>query len=333
MRLATLTFTLTSALACDPLDQNPGPDTDGAPIPEPSSSPALFGPKAPPQPPPDPDKPQADTDKEGYPGVCGNGILEPDEACDLGDSNDDHGACTTACKLPKCGDGFLQPGEACDAGPANTDDDSYASCRTDCTHGGPYCGDHDVDPDHEECDEGPQGDDTCTAVCSFVGYVAFVTSTVYTGAQVEGLVEADFHCKVQAQKAGLPRATHFMAWLSTSNEDAKNRLAHVELPYFRLDGEMVAHHWGDLTDGSLLHAIAVNEYAEPVDGQAWTNTGIDGESASVLDCNNWTLNSPLDASIYGEVDSSGPLWTDSGDFAPCSHEKRLYCLEQPTDGG
>jgi len=96
--------------------------------------------------------------------VCGNGVTEPGEQCDLGLSN---GACPAVCSAtcelnncvdPECGDAIIQPGEECDLnnwGPivGCTDFDTYTggplSCGSDCyfntslcigTPGG-YCGD------------------------------------------------------------------------------------------------------------------------------------------------------------------------------------------------
>src|SRR5512138_2257210 len=50
--------------------------------------------------------------------ICGNGVLEPGEACDDGSASDDrnYGGCTTQCKLgERCGDGQVNgPGEECD---------------------------------------------------------------------------------------------------------------------------------------------------------------------------------------------------------------------------
>jgi fibro-slime domain-containing protein len=52
--------------------------------------------------------------------VCGDGIVTPDEACDLGkDKNTGaYGTCNADCTLtPRCGDGILNGPEDCDGGP------------------------------------------------------------------------------------------------------------------------------------------------------------------------------------------------------------------------
>lgn len=63
------------------------------------------------------------------PAGCGNGIVEADEACDLGFANAQDGACTPECTVPRCGDGRLAPDEACDEG----EDNGGPTCTAACT--------------------------------------------------------------------------------------------------------------------------------------------------------------------------------------------------------
>ena len=50
--------------------------------------------------------------------LCGDGIVDPDEVCDDGNTNENDG-CTSACTVgTACGDGIVQVGEACDDGAA-----------------------------------------------------------------------------------------------------------------------------------------------------------------------------------------------------------------------
>lgn len=95
---------------------------------------------------------------------CGDGNLDPDEECDLGDDNSDEGLCTTACTLPACGDGLVHAGvEECDDGPGNSDD---GPCTTACTTA--KCGDGLVHAGAEECDLGLENSDegACTLDCT-----------------------------------------------------------------------------------------------------------------------------------------------------------------------
>src|SRR5688572_100192 len=50
----------------------------------------------------------------GEDGVCGDGVLQPDEDCDQGAVNDDTAACKSDCTTNVCGDGARGPGEGCD---------------------------------------------------------------------------------------------------------------------------------------------------------------------------------------------------------------------------
>src|SRR5215471_7772414 len=87
--------------------------------------------------------------------VCGDGVVTPDEACDLGRANNTgaHGGCNPDCTLaPFCGDGVVQAadGEACDDG-VNTS--LYGGCAPGCVRG-PSCGDGLVQAPYEQCDDG-----------------------------------------------------------------------------------------------------------------------------------------------------------------------------------
>jgi fibro-slime domain-containing protein len=64
-------------------------------------------------------------------------------------------SCATECRWPPyCGDGEVVPAfELCDDG-GNNDDAAYNGCTTKCTWG-PYCGDGNIDAPHEICDDGP----------------------------------------------------------------------------------------------------------------------------------------------------------------------------------
>ena len=91
--------------------------------------------------------------------LCGDGTLDPDEACD--DGNPDVGdGCRPDCTVEVCGDGILDPAEECDDGNPDPGD----GCRADCTI--EECGDGIEDPG-EECDDGnPDPGDGCRPDCT-----------------------------------------------------------------------------------------------------------------------------------------------------------------------
>jgi len=61
--------------------------------------------------------------------ACGDGVVEGNEACDLGGQNSNTGACKLDCTKQTCGDGYTGPGEACDDGNGVNGD----GCETNCT--------------------------------------------------------------------------------------------------------------------------------------------------------------------------------------------------------
>lgn len=90
---------------------------------------------------------------------CGDGYLDPGEACDDGnDSNLDD--CLETCVFASCGDGFVRNGvEFCDDGNTKEGD----SCPSNCLL--PNCGDSIVEG-AEECDDGNlDNDDGCLQTC------------------------------------------------------------------------------------------------------------------------------------------------------------------------
>ena len=104
--------------------------------------------------------PDTDTSPPPDP-VCGDGVLDPGEACDDGAANADDGACTLACAVAICGDMLVQAGvEDCDDGNAANDDLCVSGCKNAA------CGDGFVGPG-EGCDDGNQVDnDKCGNDCA-----------------------------------------------------------------------------------------------------------------------------------------------------------------------
>lgn len=104
-------------------------------------------------------------------GVCGNGVIESGEGCEVGVQatrqsltcpvgslgTDNCGAdcqwVLGTCKLSKCGDGIVEPGEVCDNGALNG---TYGHCNAACSGIGQSCGDGLVEQG-EVCDNGLNG--------------------------------------------------------------------------------------------------------------------------------------------------------------------------------
>lgn len=90
--------------------------------------------------------------------ICGDGIKADDEGCDDGNM-DDTDLCSSACEIAVCGDGLVQTGEMCDAAGVSPD------CDADCTL--VVCGDLALNlPAGERCDDGRNDPgDACSPSC------------------------------------------------------------------------------------------------------------------------------------------------------------------------
>jgi cysteine-rich repeat protein len=60
--------------------------------------------------------------------TCGNGVVEPGEECDDGNTTAGDG-CSATCRREVCGNGVLDPGEECDDGNTTPGDGCTATCR------------------------------------------------------------------------------------------------------------------------------------------------------------------------------------------------------------
>jgi cysteine-rich repeat protein len=101
---------------------------------------------------------------------CGDGIVDPGEECDDGNTTDGDG-CPGDCLLPdppepECGDGIVDPGEECDDGNTVSGD----GCDSGCLEEDPVeelCGNGTVDiSEGEQCDDGnTTSGDGCDSGC------------------------------------------------------------------------------------------------------------------------------------------------------------------------
>jgi len=95
--------------------------------------------------------------------TCGDGVTDPDEDCDDGDTIDSGNGCSAQCtRVGTCGDGVVQPAfETCDDGNTEIErcgyEQSCVVCGPSCTWTAgreARCGDGVVDGSEEECDDG-----------------------------------------------------------------------------------------------------------------------------------------------------------------------------------
>lgn len=156
---------------------------------------------------------------------------------------------------------------------------------------------------------------------------AFVTSQAYTAA-LGGLSGADDTCQMHAEDAGLPGT--FVAWLSTTSIDAKDRLGN-DGGWARTDGLPFATSISALLGGGVLHPLWLDEWGNEVTigTRVFTATFRGGAFQVESDCNAWSAITP-DSAVTGQVDFSGNSWSNRGRNA-CQAALPLYCLQ--IDGG
>ncbi len=157
--------------------------------------------------------------------------------------------------------------------------------------------------------------------------VVFTTTKEYPGT-FGGIAEADQRCQAHAGASQNPRVKgrKFVAWISTPNDAASDRLVHGTQAYVRPDGAMVAKSFADLVDGALAVPLSLNEDGAPPGGsnRVWTGTTAAGASGA-QGCGGWT-----DAALKGlrgGLAQAGPGWTATGNDA-CTQTGHLYCIEQ-----
>jgi len=222
----------------------------------------------------------------------------------------DHAADLAACEADlatavACGNGIVEDGEDCDfgaLGAGRCEDFGLRSGALTCAAGCTYD----------------------TALCKPAWRRVFVTSTTH-GGNFGGPEDGDTICRERAAAAGL--GGDWKVWISTSDVDARDRIADAE--YRLVDGtSVVVTSLADLTDGSIQHAIDKTELGVRLLGHenVWTGTLADG-TAFALRCSDWNNGSGAAEGMAGSLMTTGGGWTDAVDIMPCNEELRLYCFE------
>jgi cysteine-rich repeat protein len=118
-------------------------------------------------------------------GVCGDGVVDPGEACDDGNLFDGDGCSSVCTDEAMCGNGTVDAGEGCDDGNTTNGDGCSAVCQVE-----PICGDGNLDFG-EECDDGNNLDgDGCSATCTIQPYCG--DGTVDPGEQCDDGNQVDW---------------------------------------------------------------------------------------------------------------------------------------------
>ena len=156
----------------------------------------------------------------------------------------------------------------------------------------------------------------------------FRTSQQYVGGDLGGLAGADAKCQAHANAAGLPGT--YKAWLSASGEgnSAAERLTHYDAPYKLVNGTIIAYSWSDLTDGSLVNPINIDEYGNSATTLAWTGTTIYGnvyKEVNFMTCGDWYDRARR--GLYGRYDYINYKWTQNN-IIGCDSSYALICMQQ-----
>jgi hypothetical protein len=175
--------------------------------------------------------------------------------------------------------------------------------------------------------------------CTKKPRTVFVTSLIFPGGGLGGIVGADAQCARLANNANLPQT--FLAWISDATTSPVNRFPEDVGPYVLVDGTIVANNWSELTLGVLRHKINLTELGGPPPlatgacpgPSVWTDTAPSGVLVNPdLSCNNWTDEMGF-AALWGSADSL-ENWSDScstNGFDPtsaCLSAAALFCFEQ-----
>lgn len=150
--------------------------------------------------------------------------------------------------------------------------------------------------------------------------IVFVTSATYdgdlqtAGMGLNGLQGADNICNAHAVTGIVPPG-HYVAWLSTDDKHARDRLPANETGFALPDGSRIADSKSALLDAEnvpLKSAINRDEFGTLVDSEAvWTGSSADGNRHwSGYNCYDWTYNGGgVEAGTAGETKYADETWS------------------------
>ncbi len=150
--------------------------------------------------------------------------------------------------------------------------------------------------------------------------VVFVTSSqIMLG---HSTAAADTSCNTLAQSAGLPG--HYVAWLSTSQVEAKARLGSAR-GWVRPDGKPFADTVSDIVAGKIFYPATFDESGAtvPLDTAIATGTSAAGVDVQGEDCGD-DVAAGSSSIVTGFADAGAPAWTAaSSESCGLAH---VYCF-------
>jgi hypothetical protein len=158
--------------------------------------------------------------------------------------------------------------------------------------------------------------------------LVFVTSTEQPPSSLGGLAGADALCATRAAAAGLPGT--YVAWLSTSTADARDRLGSAR-GWRRVDGRAFADTAADVATGAIYFPPRLDEtgadvYVGGASAPAVATGTVAGGiwAGANLDCTGWTGGGDA---AYGTAEAGGGGFSTMYFAAnTCSMPSRIYCF-------
>lgn len=158
--------------------------------------------------------------------------------------------------------------------------------------------------------------------------IVFLSSISYTG-NLGGVVGADAKCNNLASDAGLKG--NFKAWLSDSTGSPSTSFTKSTYVYRLPDGNIIAHDWTDLTDGSIVNKINKCEDGSSYTKEyVWSNTQPNGVRENSVDsCDNWTTESDTSMGRFATPQhNTNSLWSLDTSDDGCNYSKHIICFQQ-----
>lgn len=159
----------------------------------------------------------------------------------------------------------------------------------------------------------------------------FMTTASYTG-NLGGLAGADAKCAAAATAGG--QTGTFVALLSTTSVNARDRYTGASDPIYNTNNDLIAVNQSDLWDGTLLASTNYDEYSNPGPSvgsvSIWSQSlagGTYGLSSNGNNCSDWT-NGTSSASLSGLNGKTDSTWIYATTYAWCNQGNRLHCISQ-----
>ncbi|MFH1175078.1 MAG: putative metal-binding motif-containing protein [archaeon] len=168
-------------------------------------------------------------------------------------------------------------------------------------------------------------DDDCWGDRVYCKWVFLSTDTSLTGS-LSGMALADQVCQNEANAAGIGISNNrqYVAWLSKSGVNAKDRIPDAE--YILRDGTLIAYNKSDLIDGSIRNPLMKNATGAARSDTVWTGTVSSGVGTGGSDCTSWTSGGSTVSAYRGSSTSTSGSWTYAG-TSYCNNQNAVYCFE------